>query len=118
MTCKAAFVPCAPPLTLNRKILEHLLERLRGVFYQFLSLRELNRANGIRPPSTSPSNAAPNRRFIIIRGDQGPSRHGPLLGFDTPVAPHNTAYKRSLMLEQLCSRDVDLGQRPKSSMSA
>lgn len=102
-----------------RRILQRLLERLKGVFYQFLSLRESAAANGQRPPNTSPSNAAPNRRFIIIRGDQGPSRHGPLLGFDTPVAPHNAAYKRSLMLEQLCSPDVDLGQhRPQSSMSA
>ena len=118
MICKRCYLPCSPSLTLSRKILERLLERLRGVFYQFLSLREFAAACGTRPPNTSPSNAAPNRRFIIIRGDQGPSRHGPLLGFDTPVAPHNAAYKRSLMLEQLCSPDIDLGQRPQSSMSA
>jgi hypothetical protein len=118
MICKGYCLPRSPSLTLSRKILERLLERLRGVFHQFLSLRESAAASGTRPPNTSPSNAAPNRRFIIIRGDQGPSRHGPLLGFDTPMAPHNAAYKRSLMLEQLCSPDVDLGQRPQSSMSA
>jgi hypothetical protein len=52
-------------------------------------------------PSTIPSNAAPNRKFVILRTERGPLRSGPSLNFDDAVLIQSPSYKRALVLEQL-----------------
>jgi hypothetical protein len=103
----------ARSLTQSRKILELLADRLMGVYGNYIYLREHGKA-----PNSSPSNPAPSRRFIIVRADHTQStRSGPLINFDAPSTPHNAAYKRSLMLEQLCSPDITPEDRPTTAMS-
>lgn len=84
-----------------------------GVYGNYVYLREHGKA-----PNTSPSNPAPSRRFIIVRADHTQStRSGAVVSFDAPSTPHNAAYKRSLMLEQLCSSDVMPDERPATAVS-
>jgi hypothetical protein len=86
---------------LSSVVVELLEERLKAIYTYYQHLNQLAIERNLPGPSTTPSNAAPNRRFVILRTEQGPLRSGSNLNFDGLMLPQNQAYKRSLVLEQL-----------------
>jgi hypothetical protein len=94
-------------------IINCLEERLLGVYGYYLWARQ----EGMNPAS-APSNPVPGRRLVIIRADETRStRTGPLVTYDSPVTTQNAAYKRSLLLDQLCSSDPFPRNRPTTAVS-
>jgi len=106
-------------LTAPSKILACLHQRLNSIHAHYLWMHQTAVGTGSLIPNTAPMNAAPNRRFVIMRAE----RPSPLLtAFD--LSNNTASLKRSLLIEQLCSpdftveemTDLDSG-RPQTSMS-
>ncbi|KAF2663152.1 hypothetical protein BT63DRAFT_430587 [Microthyrium microscopicum] len=105
--CSEDATPC------DLAIMNCLEERLLGVYGYYLWACQEG-----KNPNTTPSNAVPGRRLVIIRADETRStRTGPLVTYDSPVTMQNAAYKRSLLLDQICSPEPFPRPRPATAIS-
>jgi len=84
-------------------------DRLRSVWSHYLWLREEAEIKSALPPSTTPCNPAPGRRFLIIRNDTPiVSNTGPFISFDGVI--QSPASRR-------LSAGLNLDGRPTSAQS-